>query len=117
MDLRVVKIDDVGLIAIRAFMGAPDDIPPKIPPALLDKNSALPSDICISSPATSPGTSDNENPAPISTALTAFIDIIADEISESSLPYRGCPIPVGMPVAITSRIAPAEEPLLRISSR
>ena len=40
-DLRGRRIDDVGFIAIRAMMGAPDEIPPNIPPALFDLKHLL----------------------------------------------------------------------------
>ena len=38
---RVFKIEDVGLTANDAIISCPVEIPPKIPPALLDKNFAF----------------------------------------------------------------------------
>ena len=53
------------------------------------------------------------NPAPSSTPLTAFIDIIALAISASSLSNTGSPNPAGTFVASTLTLAPIESPALR----
>ena len=41
--LRGVRIDEVGLTAKRATTGWPVEIPPRMPPALFERNSGLPS--------------------------------------------------------------------------
>ena len=43
------KIDDVGFTAKEAIISWPEDIPPNIPPALLDLNFVLPLTLLISS--------------------------------------------------------------------
>ena len=40
---RGVRIDEVGLTAKRATIGCPVEMPPRMPPALFDRNSGVPS--------------------------------------------------------------------------
>ena len=82
-----VRIDDVGLTAKRHTIGWPDEMPPRMPPAWLERNSGLPSlPMRISSAFSSPVSSAAAMPAPISTPLTALMLIMAAARSWSSLP-------------------------------
>ena len=66
------KIDDVGLIVIDKFKSWPLDIPPKIPPELLEEKIIFLFLLAlISSEFSSPDNSTASLPAPISTPLTA----------------------------------------------
>ena len=86
IDFRVERIELVGFTANRTITGCPVVIPPNIPPAVLLRKLGSPSIIRISSDALSPGMAAISNPAPISTAFTAFIDIIALAKSLSIFP-------------------------------
>ena len=108
----------VGLTTKRATMSWPVDMPPRTPPALLDRNVALPSGpMRISSEFSGPERSAAAKPAPISTPLTAGILIRALAMSASSLSRTGAPRPAGTPAATTSITAPVDEPALRTPSR
>ena len=72
MDFPGIRILEVGLSARCAKIDCPEEMPPRIPPALFDKNftsELLP--ILISSAFSSPVRAALENPAPISTPYTA----------------------------------------------
>ena len=87
IDLRELKIEDVGLTANLATISCPVDMPPRIPPAWLEEYFSLPlSPINISSGFSEPVYEAACIPAPISTPLTAFIDISAAAISMSNFP-------------------------------
>ena len=81
----VFKIDDVGFTAKDTIISWPEDIPPNIPPALLDLNYVLPLMLLISSEFSSPFKKAAFIPAPIFTPLTALILINALAKSESNL--------------------------------
>jgi phosphonoacetate hydrolase len=84
---RGVRIDEVGFTAKRATTGWPVEMPPRMPPAWFDRNSGLPSlPMRISSAFSSPVSAAAPKPSPISTPLTALIDISAAAMSWSSLP-------------------------------
>ena len=78
---RVFKIEDVGLTANDAIISCPVEILPQIPPALLDKNFALPLLDLISSELVSPVKLAAFIPAPMFTPLTALILISPAAIS------------------------------------
>ena len=80
----VVKIEDVGLTANDAIISCPEEIPPKIPPALLELNFNLLFFNDISSEFCSPLSCAEFIPAPTFTPLTALMLINADAISESN---------------------------------
>src|SRR3546814_7190519 len=90
----------------------PLDIPPRMPPAWLERNPSG----AIASRCSLPLEATEANPSPISTPLTALIDIIAAASSASSLPYTGSPQPGGTPSATTATRAPTESPDLRRAS-
>ena len=81
MSRRGLRIELVGLTANRQTMSWPVEMPPRIPPAWFDRNATLPSRIRISSAFSSPLSAAAAKPAPISTPLTALIDIIAEAMS------------------------------------
>ena len=82
-----LRIDEVGLTAKRATIDCPVEMPPRMPPALLDRNTGLPSlPMRISSAFSSPESAAAPKPAPISTPLTALMPISAAARSPSSLP-------------------------------
>ena len=68
-----VRIEGVALMAIRPVIGAPLEMPPKMPPALLLANPCA----VIWSLPSAPVSVAASNPLPISTALTALIPIKA----------------------------------------
>jgi len=82
--LLLFKIDDVGLTANDTIISCPEEIPPSIPPALLELkfNFFLFSE--ISHEYYSPVNCAEFIPQPIFTPLTALILIIAEAISESN---------------------------------
>ena len=77
----------------------PVDIPPSVPPEKLLKNPFG----VISSLASEPFCVTTSNPAPISTPLTAFIDIIPCASNASNLSNTGSPKPIGIffPITVT----------------
>ena len=79
------RIDDVGFTAKRATTGWPVEMPPRMPPAWLDRNRAPSLPIRISSAFSSPVRPPRSKPAPISTPLTALMLISAAASSASSL--------------------------------
>src|SRR6185437_1731198 len=81
-----MRIELEGLTAKRSTMSWPVEMPPKMPPALFDRNSTLPSRMRISSAFSAPESAAAAKPAPISTAFTALMPIIAAARSASSLP-------------------------------
>jgi len=85
MDLRGDRIDDVGLTAKRTTTSCPVLIPPRMPPAWFDEYSGPSSPMKISSALSRPVSAAAAMPSPISTPLTALIDIIAAARSVSSL--------------------------------
>ena len=87
-------------------------IPPSTPPAWLERK---PSGV-IRSRCSLPFCATLAKPSPISTPLTALIDIIAAARPASSLPYTGSPQPGGTPSATTRTRAPTESPDLRSAS-
>ena len=86
IDFRGDRIELVGLTANLTTIGSPVVIPPRIPPAVFVRNPGYPLIIRISTDASLPGVDTISNPSPISTAFTAFIDIIALAKSLSILP-------------------------------
>ena len=75
---RGVRIDDVGFTAKRATTGCPVEIPPRIPPAWLERKVGAPSEpMRISSALSSPEKAADAKPAPISTPFTALMLISA----------------------------------------
>ena len=92
-----------------AIKSCPVDIPPEVPPEELDLKPSGD----ISSLLSDPFASMTENPAPISTPLTAFIPIRALAISLSSLSKTGSPNPGGKFVTFTVIFAPIESPSSR----
>ena len=83
-----VRIDDVGLSAMRQMMSCPVDIPPAVPPAWLVSNVGgfpMSEPGRMTSAFSSPRRRAAAKPSPISTPFTAFTDIIAAAISPSSL--------------------------------
>src|SRR3546814_9170364 len=103
---------EVGLNATEHTTCWPLDIPPRMPPAWLERNPSG----AIASRCSLPLEATEANPSPISTPLTALIDIIAAASSASSLPYTGPPQPGGTPSATTATRAPTESPDLRRAS-
>ena len=97
---------EVGFSAMLARMSWPDEIPPRIPPALF---RTKPSGV-ISSRFSVPRISTTRNPAPISTPLTALMLIRARARSASRRSNTGSPSPGGTPLATTSIRAPMESP-------
>ena len=84
---RGVRIDEVGFTANRTTIGWPVEMPPSTPPAWLARKVGRPSLLArISSALSSPRSAAEAKPSPISTPLTALIDIIAAARSASSLP-------------------------------
>ena len=73
---------EVGLSASDTVMSCPVEIPPSTPPLLFE---AKPAGV-ISSPCSLPFCAMQPKPAPISTPLTALIDIMAAAMSASSRP-------------------------------
>jgi len=114
MVLRGVNIEEVGFTENLVMISCPVEIPPNMPPELLDLYSGPSSPIKISSEFSSPVRVATAIPFPISTPLTALILIIAEAKSESSLPYIGAPSPAGTPEATTSIVAPMELPFFLI---
>ena len=81
----VVKIEEVGLTANETIISCPVEIPPSIPPALLELNFNLLPFCEISSEFCYPLNCAEFIPEPILTPLTALILIIAEAISISNL--------------------------------
>ena len=113
-DLSIVflsfLIEDVGFTANLTMISCPEDIPPRIPPELLDRKVGLLFFILISSLFSLPFKLAASKPFPISKPFTAFILIIAEPKSESSFPYIGAPNPTGTFLAIISITAPQLSP-------
>ena len=106
------------MIVIDKFKSWPLDIPPKIPPELLEEKIIFLFLLAlISSEFSSPDNSTASLPAPISTPLTALILIIAPARSASNLPYTGSPSPAGTFLAFTNNFAPNDDPFFLVSSR
>ena len=82
IERRSRRIDEVGLTAIDTTMSCPVEMPPRMPPALFETKPFG----VISSECSVPFCVTLENPAPISTPLTALMLIIAAAMSASSLP-------------------------------
>ena len=76
---RGSRMLEVGLSAIETVTSCPVEMPPSTPPLLFDRNPLG----AISSPCSLPFCVTEAKPAPISTPLTALIDIIAPAMSES----------------------------------
>ena len=107
-----VRIELVGLMAMRTTKSCPVLMPPSTPPLwLLAKPAGV-----ISSPWWLPRWATTPKPSPISTPFTAFRPIIAKAMSASSRSYSGSPRPGGTPWARTSMRAPQLSPALRRSS-
>ena len=81
-----VRIELVGLKPTRSTTGCPVEMPPAMPPALFARNSGALLPGRIGSAFCSPEKRAAAKPAPISTALTALMLIIAPARSASSLP-------------------------------
>ena len=77
-------IEEVGLTAKEATISCPEEIPPRIPPALLAFKFYFPDPDLISSEFSSPDKYAEFIPDPIFTPLTAFILIKPEAISASS---------------------------------
>src|SRR6266566_3693329 len=75
--LRSDRIEEVGFTAKRATTGWPVEMPPRMPPAWLDRNRVPLLLVRISSAFSSPDNSAAPKPAPISTPLTALMLIMA----------------------------------------
>src|ERR1700739_3892151 len=82
---RGESIDDVGLPAKRATTGWPVEMPPRMPPAWLDRKRVPLLPVRISSAFSSPDSSAAPKPAPISTPFTALMLLSAPARSASSL--------------------------------
>ena len=106
------RILEVGLKATRATTSWPEEMPPRMPPALLPRN---PSGV-ISSRCSVPFCRTDSKPAPISTPLAALMLIRAWAMSASRRSKTGSPQPGGTPVAVTVTSAPTESPDLRRAS-
>ena len=83
---RGVRIELVGLTAKRTTMSWPEEMPPKMPPALLEAKVTPSLPMRISSALASPVSAAAAKPAPISTPFTALMLIMALARSASSLP-------------------------------
>ena len=83
---RGCRIDEVGFTAKRTTIGWPLEMPPRTPPAWLDRKRVPSLPVRISSAFSSPVSSAAPKPAPISTPFTALMVIIAPARSASSLP-------------------------------
>ena len=88
-DLSIVslefKIEEVGFTAKEQTISCPEEIPPRIPPALLVLKFTFQFLLLISSELVSPVKLAASIPAPMFTAFTALILIRAEAISASSL--------------------------------
>src|SRR5439155_1056904 len=82
MERRGRRMLEVGLSAMLTRMSWPVEMPPSVPPALFERKPRGVS----SSPCSEPFCSIAAKPAPISTPFTALMPIIAEAMSESSLP-------------------------------
>jgi hypothetical protein len=82
---RGVRIEEVGLTAKRATISWPVEMPPRMPPAWFEEKRGPSLPIAISSAFSVPVRVAAAMPAPISTPLTALIDISAAARSASSL--------------------------------
>src|SRR5512132_3077762 len=107
----------VGLTAIRATMSWPEEMPPRVPPALFDRKVTAPLRIRMASLCSGPDIAAAAKPEPISTPLTAGMLIRPLARSASSRSNTGAPRPAGTPDATTSTMPPADEPSLRLSLR
>ena len=106
MLLPVFFILDVGLMMKSILISSPLEIPPNIPPALLEvKPSSL-----ISSLTSEPLEAKISSVFPIETDLTALILIIALARSASNLSKTGAPKPTGQFSIVTPSFAPTELP-------
>ena len=103
-------MDEVGLTAKEIIISCPDEMPPKIPPALFDLKFIFFPFFKISSEFSSPVNCAEFIPDPIFIPFTALILIIAEARSISNFEYIGAPNPIGTPLALTSIIAPHEDP-------
>jgi hypothetical protein len=73
IERRGRRMLEVGLTAMLTTMSWPVEMPPRMPPALLDRKPSA----VISSPCSVPFWLTDANPDPISTPLTALMPIIA----------------------------------------
>ena len=107
----------VGLKWLSTTRSAPELMPASTPPALFEPNSAfiVPNSPLLAGKSSSlfslPRSLLAATPAPISTAFTPFILIIASAILLSSLSYIGSPSPAKSPFATLSTLAPTLSPL------
>ncbi|MNE42793.1 hypothetical protein D3C80_1369410 [compost metagenome] len=104
MERPGVVMLEVGLSARWATIGWPEEMPPRMPPALLDRK---PSGVS-SSRCSVPRWATEAKPAPISTPLTALMLISAWASSASRRSKIGSPRPGGTPSATTVIFAPTE---------
>ncbi len=107
-----IRMLEVGLRAMWAIISWPLEIPPRMPPAWLERN---PSGV-ISSRCSVPFCATEAKPSPISTPLTALMLISACARSASKRSKIGSPKPTGTPDATTEILAPTELPSLRNAS-
>ena len=97
---------EVGLIINERSISWPDEIPPRIPPELLER---YPSEF-ISSLTSEPFFDKNRSAFPKDTLLTALIETIAFASSASNLSKTGSPRPILQPEILTPNSAPTESP-------
>ena len=102
------KMEGVGFIWARRRICEPSLMPPSIPPAWLVDLRTLPFCMRKASLFSEPRREDTSTPSPISTALTAPMDITALARFASSFSKTGSPRPAGTP-SITHSITPPEE--------
>ena len=100
-------MDGVGLIWARSMISLPSLIPPMIPPAWLEVLMISPSLTVNPSLSVEPFEEVTAMPSPISTALTAPMDIRAWARRALSLSKTGSPSPAGVPVIRHSITPPA----------
>src|SRR5207247_2352233 len=95
---------EVGLRAIDTVRSWPVEMPPSTPPLLLETKPRG----VISSPCSLPFCTIDPNPAPISTPLTALMDIIVHAISASSRPAAAARVAdaVFLPVGVSGVAGP-----------
>ena len=105
------KIEEVGFTAKDAIISWPEEIPPNIPPALLDLNFIRPDAFLISSEFSSPDLNRRHS------YLLRYLHLLLRLCSlmlklyqHLSLEYIGAPRPVGIPLALSSITAPHDDP-------